>query len=100
MQISSFIQTNLFVAVAAALSAITPAVQAQSSFPAFEIHTIAHQGSKLGQTSIADIDRDGDLDWITGQADHAGSMIWWWEYQGPDQWIQHPIGKGHTDVGG
>ncbi len=70
------------------------------SFPRFTVHTIGHQGAKLGQTFIVDMDRDGDLDWIAGSANHATSKIWWWEYQGPDRWIQHFVGLGNTDVGG
>jgi len=69
-------------------------------FPRFEVHTIDHQGNKMGQTSIIDVDNDGDLDWITGQAHHAGHKIWWWEYQNPDKWVQHYMGMGNSDVGG
>ncbi len=69
-------------------------------FPAFSTHRIDDFGQRMGQTALADVDRDGDLDWITGQADHAGGGVWWWEYAGPDQWIRHPAGKGFTDVGG
>lgn len=71
-----------------------------NTFPIFSQHTIDHQGAKLGQTSIADMDNDGDLDWVSGQAFHSGKKIWWWEYQGPDRWIKHYVGKGNTDVGG
>lgn len=69
-------------------------------FPTFSSHKISNQVGRLGQTSLADIDRDGDLDWVTGQAFHSGSNVWWWEYQTPDRWIRHFIGKGNTDVGG
>lgn len=68
-------------------------------FPAFSEHRIDDIGQKLGQTALADIDRDGDLDWVAGEADHGGSRIWWWEYRGPDDWVRHDVGKGHTDVG-
>ena len=71
----------------------------QGNFPSFSVHTIAHQGARLGQTALADMDRDGDLDWVTGQASHSGHKIWWWEYVSPDQWTQHYLGKGNTDVG-
>lgn len=71
-----------------------------SSFPAFERHRIDAIGNLLGQTALADIDRDGDLDWVAGTADGAGGDIWWWEYRGPDEWIRHWLGTGHTDVGG
>ena len=71
-----------------------------AAFPRFEVHRIDTIGRKLGQTALADVDRDGDLDWIVGEASHGGSRIWWWEYQAPDTWVRHAMGKGHTDVGG
>lgn len=71
-----------------------------SVFPAFEHHTIDQFGSKWGQTALADVDNDGDLDWISGQASHAGGGVWWWEYQAPDRWVRHRMGEGNTDVGG
>lgn len=66
----------------------------------FEYHPIDTIGSELGQTALTDVDNDGDLDWIAGQSDRKGGTLWWWEYRGPDQWIRHPVGEGHTDVGG
>jgi len=51
----------------------------------------------MGQTSLVDIDRDGDLDRVVGQ---RGKM-WWFEYVSPERWIQHDLGTGaRTDVGG
>ena len=70
------------------------------AFPDFSYHRIDAIGSKLGQTDLVDVDNDGDLDWITGEAFHSQSRIWWWEYQGPDTWVRHVLGKGNTDVGG
>ncbi len=69
------------------------------TFPEFEYHRIDNVGSQLGQTALVDVDNDGDLDWIAGQADRTGGDVWWWEYEGPDRWIRHPVGKGNTDVG-
>lgn len=75
------------------------------TFPAFEVHVIDAIGSQLGQTALADIDHDGDLDYICGEAFRANSAkqpgrVWWWEYQGPDKWVRHELGRGQTDVGG
>ena len=52
-----------------------------------------------GQTSLADIDRDGDLDFVTGR--RAGVIVWF-EFTGdPDNWIRHRIAdKSPSDVGG
>lgn len=70
---------------------------AADTFPTFQCHEIAQVGQSMGQTSLVDVDKDGDLDWIVGQ---SGKM-WWFEYENPDRWIQHDLGEGaRTDVGG
>ena len=70
---------------------------ADDDFPQFSCHEIAKVGRSMGQTSLVDIDKDGDLDWVVGQ---SGKM-WWFEYEGPDKWLQHDLGSGaRTDVGG
>ena len=69
----------------------------RAKMPRFECHRIAEVGRSLGQTSLVDIDKDGDLDWVVGQS----GRMWWFEYVGPDKWIQHDMGSGaRTDVGG
>lgn len=51
----------------------------------------------MGQTSLVDIDKDGDLDWVVGER----TRTWWFEYVSPDEWIRHDLGQGNrTDVGG
>jgi len=71
---------------------------ASAEFPKFEYHQIAKIGNRMGQTSLVDVDKDGDLDWITGC---NGGTIWWFEYKAPDSWVQHTLGqKAPTDVGG
>ena len=68
-----------------------------AEMPHFEAYQIGDVGRSMGQTSLVDIDRDGDLDWVVGQ---SGKM-WWFEYVAADQWIQHDMGAGaKTDVGG
>ena len=69
-----------------------------AEFPKFEYHQIARIGNKMGQTSLVDLDKDGDLDWIAGC---NGLTIWWFEYKAPDNWGRHTLGqKAPTDVGG
>lgn len=69
-----------------------------ANFPKFASHTIDNWGYKLGQTSLADIDKDGDLDWVVGARD---GDIMWYEYRSPDDWVQHKLGgNSPTDVGG
>lgn len=73
---------------------------AKKQFPSFTYHQIDTIGSNLGQTSLADMDNDGDLDWIVGEAPWAESRLWWWEYQTPEKWIRHDIGQASSGVGG
>jgi hypothetical protein len=69
-----------------------------ADFPEFEYHLIDKVGRQMGQTSLADVDKDGDLDWIAGC---NGGDIWWFEYKDPDNWDRHLLGKkAPTDVGG
>jgi hypothetical protein len=64
----------------------------------FRIHTIAKTGSNQGQTSLVDMDNDGDLDWVSGSRD--GEVLWF-EYQTPERWIRHQIALvARTDVAG
>ena len=68
-----------------------------AAFPRFECHLIDRIGRQMGQTSLVDIYKDGDLDWVVGQR----TRTWWFEYIGPDKWIRHDLGQGNrTDVGG
>jgi hypothetical protein len=92
----------LLAATVAALAAPAPATPEDppEEGPKFSIHRIDEIGTQLGQTALVDVDRDGDLDWISGQAHRAGGEVWWWEYRGPDEWVRHLMGQGHTDVGG
>ena len=55
-------------------------------------------GTAYGQTALADVDGDGDLDFITGR--RAGDILWF-EYRAPDDWKRHLLGKDSpSDVGG
>jgi hypothetical protein len=70
---------------------------AHAAFPKFEYYPIDRIGNQMGQTSLVDIDKDGDLDWVVGER----ARTWWFEYIGPDRWIRHDLGQGVcTDVGG
>ena len=65
----------------------------------FKLHEIDRPGGgKYGQTSLVDMDGDGDLDFISGS---RGGNVWWFEYRAADDWVRHRIGVGaQTDVGG
>jgi hypothetical protein len=68
-------------------------------FPEFKYYDIGKTGEMmLGQSSLADLDKDGDMDLITGS---SGSSVWWFEYVAADNWIMHKLGADAlTDKGG
>lgn len=82
-----------------ALLSLFAAGVAAAADPDFRVHAVARPGGfNFGQTSVVDIDKDGDLDWISGR---QGGDVFWFENQGTDRWPQHLIGeKALTDVGG
>ena len=72
-------------------------IQGYSQFPQFEFHKIGEYGLRMGQTSLIDLDEDGDLDWVFGES----GKLSWYEYVSADEWIFHALGEGaKTDVGG
>lgn len=70
-----------------------------AQFPEFKYHEIGTVDEMmLGQSSLHDIDQDGDMDWIVGS---SGSTIWWFEYVEADNWKRHTLGDNSlTDRGG
>jgi hypothetical protein len=44
--------------------------------------------------TLADLDRDGDLDFTVASArgDRMQKNLYWYEYEGPEQWIEHVLG--------
>jgi hypothetical protein len=69
---------------------------------AFRHHYIDRDlpGASYGQTSLVDVDRDGDLDFITG-GKGPDLSVFWFEFQAPDDWVRHLLGTHHpSDVGG
>ncbi len=71
---------------------------ANSQIPEFKYFEIGQTDELLGQTSLVDVDNDGDLDYIVGS---GYGTIWWFEYQSEDTWVKHILGKNClTDAGG
>ena len=65
--------------------------------PEFQYHEIGLTSGLSGQTSLSDMDNDGDLDWISGTID----SVWWFEYSTADEWKKHLIGLDPmTEIGG
>ena len=83
------------------LAQITGAPLTPSSL-AFRHHFIDRDlpGDSYGQSSLVDVDCDGDLDFITGGRDRE-KTVYWFEFQSPQGWTRHVLGVQHpSDVGG
>jgi hypothetical protein len=87
---------------ACAIAAFT----ASASEPRFEHHFISRdlpskgETGDYGLTSLVDLDKDGDLDFVLGGRGAPPGRLYWYEFQGPDQWVQHIIGTNYqSDVG-
>ncbi len=48
----------------------------------------------MGQTVMADLDDDGDLDFAAGQRDVLPGGMYWWERCSDDHWVPHLVGTG------
>ncbi len=78
---------------------MTAGLAANAQFPGFKYYVIGETEEELlGQSSLVDMDQDGDFDFIVGS---SGGEVWWFEYQDADRWIRHKIGNfALTDKGG
>src|SRR6476646_2910999 len=45
-----------------------------------------------GLTALVDLDRDGDLDFVTGGRPFNPSQLYWFAYQRWDNWVRHRVG--------
>src|SRR5215510_14474792 len=53
-----------------------------------------------GLTTLVDLDRDGDLDFVLGGRPSNPSQLYWFEFQTADRWARHSIGTNYlSDVG-
>ncbi|HBH85311.1 MAG: hypothetical protein A2X05_16760 [Bacteroidetes bacterium GWE2_41_25] len=70
--------------------------------PEFLFHYIekdAYWITSAQQTTLSDIDNDGDLDFTTGNV-HQNPSLFWYEYIAPDKWTKHVIGSDDDFYGG
>jgi MYXO-CTERM domain-containing protein len=72
---------------------------AHATVPAFQFQMVDRPGGiNYGQTSLVDIDKDGDLDFVSGR---QGGAVFWFENRGAGAWARHALGDmAITDVGG
>jgi hypothetical protein len=53
-----------------------------------------------GLTALADLDRDGDLDFVLGGRGVKPDRLYWFEFRNATNWIQHVVGTNYqSDVG-
>src|ERR1051325_9107596 len=82
------------------------AISGGAAEPKFEHHFISQnlpsrgETGDYGLTALADLDKDGDLDFVLGGRGAAPARLYWYEFKTPDQWVQHIIGINYqSDVG-
>jgi len=88
--------------VAMMLSPLTIAAdfKFQHHFIARDLPVTERGTGDYGLTALADLDRDGDLDFVLGGRASRPSQLYWFEFQAPDRWTQHRAGTDYlSDVG-
>lgn len=90
---------TMFIFAGFAMLTLAPRFAAAGEFR-FRHHFVDDQlpGSSWGQTAVADVDRDGRLDYLTGR---SRGEIWWYRQAAIDRWERHKLGEqSASDVGG
>lgn len=90
------------VVVVVGLAQLAPAAE-----PAFRHHFISREipitangTGDYGLTALVDLDRDGKLDFVLGGRGVKPPRLYWFQYRGPGDWVQHDVGRDYlSDVG-
>jgi len=81
-------------------TAVLLACNVHAAEPQFKHHYIDPDlsGGSWGQTALVDVDKDGRLDFITGQS--RGQIVWY-RQETTGGWVRHKLGENSpSDVGG
>lgn len=84
------------------LFVVSAACLVHAAEPQFQAHYIRkspHWVTSAHQVVLADLDKDGDLDWTVGNV-HRVPNLFWYEYRTPDDWVEHYIGGDDVMYGG
>ncbi len=69
-------------------------------FASRDLPTEKNGSGDYGLTALVDLDRDGDLDFVVGGRLPRPSRLYWFEFQGPEKWVEHRAGTDYqSDVG-
>ena len=90
---------NLLLFVIIALFSITQSIAQPPEFKFHYIEKDAYWITSAQQTTLSDIDNDGDLDFTTGNV-HKNPSLFWYEYINGDTWTKHIIGSDDGFYGG
>lgn len=88
---------NLFMVITACL--VHPFCVAQPDFKFHYVEKDADWITSAQQTTLSDIDNDGDLDFTSGNV-HLSPSLFWYEYKDADKWVKHVIGSDDGFYGG